>query len=486
MAMWLATPVLTGAVIMSLELVAFRLYAPYFGYSIYVWGSLISVVMAALAAGYALGGRFADRCRTDLALYSTILSGAIYQLIIVYVVRALLQWLAGFGDFTGTSLATLIVFAPSILALALVSPFVIRLLARAGRVGATAGKVYALSTVGSIGGILATSFFLVPRFGTQATLLIDCALSAAVGMAGLTARKRVALLALVPVIALPAVPQASWPASTIWVSESTYNLIRVARSGNRRLLILNDEQSIHTIRNPLTGWTGHYYDDFALGPLLVRARHALVLGMGAGSSIVTTRVAAPEIEVDAVEIDPKVVEAGVRFFDLPADADWLHIHIADARPWLAHDRARYDLAQVDLYQGGPYIPFYLATVEFFQLARAHLNEDGLLMMNVFDASRSRELLNSIVATLKRVFPSVMVLSVGSGNQIVFAFAAQQSLAAVCNQLNKVARNETLNRLAREAARWMAETDPPDGTPIFTDDHAPIEEITRRMLTAVRP
>jgi len=80
----------------------------------------------------------------------------------------------------------------------------------------------------------------------------------------------------------------------------------------------------------------------------------------------------------------------------------------------------------------------------------------------------------------------MVLSVGSGNQIVFAFAAQQSLASVCNQLNKVARNETLNRLAREAARWMAETDPPDGTPIFTDDHAPFEEITRRMLTAVRP
>src|SRR5438309_12087193 len=104
-ALWLTTATIAGAVMMALELAAFRLYAPYFGYSIYVWGSMISVVMAALAIGYALGGRFADRCRTDLALYSTILLSALYQLIIIYTVRSLLPWLAGFNDFTGTSLA---------------------------------------------------------------------------------------------------------------------------------------------------------------------------------------------------------------------------------------------------------------------------------------------------------------------------------------------------------------------------------------------
>src|SRR5437667_6437662 len=93
-AMWLATPVITGAVIMSLELVAFRLYAPYFGYSIYVWGSMISVVMAALAAGYVIGGRLADRCRGDLPLYCTILASALFQLGIIRVVHSLLPWLA--------------------------------------------------------------------------------------------------------------------------------------------------------------------------------------------------------------------------------------------------------------------------------------------------------------------------------------------------------------------------------------------------------
>ncbi len=88
----------------------------------------------------------------------------------------------------------------------------------------------------------------------------------------------------------------------------------------------------------------------------------LVLGMGAGTSIATTRATAPEIEVDAVEIDPKVIEAGVRFFGLQPDENLLRIHLADARPWLIRNRAKYDLAQIDLYQGGPYIPSTRAQV----------------------------------------------------------------------------------------------------------------------------
>jgi len=484
--MWLATTAITGAVIMSLEIAAFRLYAPYFGYSIYVWGSMISVVMAALTMGYAAGGPFGERGRSDLPLYSLILSSAVYQLVIVWTAPWLLPRFARYGDFAGTSLATLVIFAPSMMALAIAGPFVIRLLARAGAIGATAGKVYAMSTAGGIGGILATSLFLVPRFGTQATLLIACGLSAVTGMIGITARRGVALLALIPIALIPImmiirVPQRSWPANTLWARESPYNLVRVAQSGSRRLLVLNDQGSVHTIRSQASEWTGYYYDAFALGPLLVDARRALVLGMGAGQSIATARAAAPDLEIDAVEIDPEVVEAGARFFDLPTHADWLHIHVADARRWLAQVQSRYDLVQVDLYQGGPYIPFYLATVEFFESVRAHMNEDGLLMMNVFDVNPNRELLTSIAATLKRVFPSVMVLPIGSSNHIVFAFSREQSISSIRDQLNRAPGGEVFSRLARTATRRMAELDAPDGTLVFTDDHAPIEEITRRMI-----
>ncbi|HWO02630.1 MAG TPA: fused MFS/spermidine synthase [Blastocatellia bacterium] len=382
-------------------------------------------------------------------------------------------------------MATLIIFAPPMAALATVAPFVTRLLARAGHVGSTAGKVYALATVGGIAGILATSFFLVPRLGTRATLLTVGATCAVVGMAGMTATRRGALFAFAPVAMLAFTPETAWPTSTVWVSESAYNLVRVVRSGGRLLLLLNDERSAHTIRDESGGWTGHYYDYFALGPLLVPARRLLVLGMGAGGSIASTRASAPDIEIDAVEIDQKVVEAGVRLFGLQPDQNLLRVHAADARPWLAQDRGHYEVIHIDLYQGGPYIPFYLVTVEFFQMVRAHMSDDGLLMMNVFDMSDNRELLFSSAATLRPIFPTVMVHSVGSGNHLLFAFARDRAADSLRSQLRNAEGSEVVRRLAREAASEFSDLVPPAGTPVFTDDHAPVEEITRRMLANYR-
>jgi hypothetical protein len=98
---WLLTVTLTGAVLMGLEMVAFRLYAPYFGYSTYVWGSMISVVMLAMSCGYALGGRAADRSRDDAPLYGAMLFSALYQLLVIYAAGRLLPALARLGEFTG-------------------------------------------------------------------------------------------------------------------------------------------------------------------------------------------------------------------------------------------------------------------------------------------------------------------------------------------------------------------------------------------------
>lgn len=466
---------------MALELVSFRLYAPYFGNSIYVWGSMISVVMLALSVGYTVGGWVADRSDTDLSLYGLILSSALYQFAIVLTVRTFLPLLARYGEFGGPVLATLIIFAPPMTALAAVGPFVVRLLARAGHIGATAGRVYALSTVGGIAGILGTTFFLVPRLGTQMTLRILCVTSTLVGVAGLAGRRRLALLGLLPLLVLPFVPQTSWPRDTIWIRESAYNLVRVVRHGSRLLLLLNAEGSVHTIRDEATGWTGYYYDDFALGPLLVQAHRALVLGMGGGGSITSMRAVAPHIEVDAVEIDREVVEAGLRFFGLLLDERRLRIHVGDARPWLAQHHGIYDLVHVDLYHGGPYVPFYLVTVEFFELVRTHMSEEGLLMMNVFDAGPKKELLLSTGATLRRVFPSVAVLAREGGNHVVLAFARKRPAAWVRDRLQHAEGSPTVKQLARRAAHAIVEFEAPPGTPIFTDDHAPVEAMTRRMM-----
>ncbi|MGO9127966.1 MAG: fused MFS/spermidine synthase [Terriglobales bacterium] len=480
--LWLVTPFFTGAAIMAQELVAFRLYAPYFGYSIYVWGSMISVVMAALAVGYGLGGWIADRSQTDFPLYCLLLASAFYQLAILFAVRSLLRGLSHTVDFRGAMFASLIIFAPSMMAMATAGPFLIRLLARFGRVGFAAGGIYAISTIGSIAGILVISFFLLPHFGTQRTLEAICAVSALTAVSGLALRAPAALLTLgLVVVVLRLVPPATWPPSTIWAAESAYNLVRVVRNGPWIILTLNDERGVHTIHDQRTGWTGHYYDDFALGPLLAPSQRLLVLGMGGGGSISSTRVTAPEIDVDAVEIDPKVVEAAQRFFGLNPNDGKLHIHVADARPWLASSQDAYDLVHVDLYQGGPYIPFYLVTEEFFQAVRAHMTADGLLMMNVFDTSRQQELLTSTVATLKQVYPTVIVLAVGSGNRMLLVFSKQTDAALVRARLESFEGNATVKRLARRAATQAAEFEVPAGTAVFTDDFAPVEEITRRML-----
>ena len=486
LALWLLTSFFTGAIIMSLELVAFRLYAPYFGYSIYVWGSMISVVMAALAIGYAIGGWGADRSQTSLSLYITLLGSALYQLAILFVVRSMLPGFARMGDFTGTVLASLVIFGPPMIAMATACPFIIRLLAQSGHIGSVAGKVYAFSTIGSIAGTLTTSFWLVPLLGTQKTLEVICALSAVIAVAGIAFRAPAALVLLAIIVAaLKFVPATTWSHSTVWVQESPYNLVRVVRDGQRLLLKLNDEGGVHTIRNELTGWTGNYYDDFALGPLLAPAQRLLVLGMAGGGSITSTRITAPDIDIDAVEIDPRVVEAATLFFGMNPDDKLLHIHVADARPWLARNESKYDIVHVDLYQGGPYIPFYLVTVEFFSAVHAHMSADGLLMMNLFDVSKDQELLLSAAATLKRVFPVVAVLPIGRGNRMLLAFSHVIPEASIRARLEGYEGNAFVMRMAASAAARISQVDPSAGTIVFTDDCAPVEYMTRRMLNSGR-
>ncbi len=489
--LWLATATVAGAVVMGLEIVAFRLYAPYFGYSIYVWGTMISVVMLALAIGYAVGGRLADQSSTDVLLYGLVLGSAAYQLVILFCVHPMLAALARGGDFVGPALATLVIFALPMTALATVGPYVIRLLTRAGRYGTTAGRVYAVSTVGSVFGIMLTSFLLVPQLGTRWTMAGICAATALLGAAGLAFRRKGALLFLAPLAMLPGAPQAAWSADTHWVGESAYNLLRVIGPSHNLRLILNDELCVASRRNEQTGWTGGYYDDFSLGPLLTNARRVLVLGMGAGSSIAATRAGSREadlLEFDAVEIDPLVVEAGYRFFGLPRDDPRVRVHVADARPWVVADDGVYDVVHVDLYQGGPYVPFYLITREFFADVHRRMADDGLMMVNVLDMGAGKELLHASVATLRAVFPTVLVYSRPNGNHMVFAFSKERKLDDVRSALRDRAGGAGQLRVAAHARQVSAALKalvPDAATPVFTDDRAPVESVARRMLADAR-
>jgi len=480
---WIATATATGAIVMAMELTAFRLYAPYFGNSIYVWGSMISVVMLALAMGYSLGGWIADHSTGDAPLYWIVFTSGVYQLAIVFASRGIMLRTFPWGYFAGTTAATLAIFVPPMTALAVTSPYVIRLLARAGHVGVTTGRVFALSTAGSIAGVLGTSFWLVPQFGTRITLEILCVASIVIGAAGLAMRTRAAVLLALPLALLSFAHAPAVPPTIIWSGDSVYNRILVRETDGVRFLQLNDSIFSQTTEKIGSVTSGFYLDQFALGPLLVPARNLLVLGMAAGGSIQVTRAVDPGIEVDAVEIDPKVVELAGQFFALPQNDPHLHVHVADARPWLASQDGKWDLVHVDLFQSGPWVPFYLTTLEFFQLVRSHMADDGLLMLNVLDKSDKRELLEAMGATLKQVFPTVEELPTEKGNYILFAFAKQRELAETADRLTENNRPDWERTLAGKAVLNLKEFAAPEGTAIFTDDKAPVEEMTRRMLEA---
>ena len=106
--------------------------------------------------------------------------------------------------------------------------------------------------------------------------------------------------------------------------------------------------------------------------------------------------------------------------------------------------------------------------------------DTLLMMNLFDVSADRQLLFATAATVRRVFPSLMVRSDIHGNHILFAFTGPRSLESV-----RMALKQAHTGLSETAAEVIADLTPPPGTHAFTDDLAPIEEMTRGIMRAVR-
>jgi hypothetical protein len=477
--LWLVTALLAGAVAMALEIMAARLLAPYLGSSLQVWGSLISVILGAMALGYAIGGRRADRSPGDGPMFAAIMASGVYQAGVLFFAHPMLRRLTTWPEIEATLAAIVVLFAPPTFLLAGVGPCVIRL--SAGKsVGTTAGGVYALGTIGSIVGVLLTSFVLLPDIGTRATQQGLAAVSLILGTIGLLPR-RGAIVGLAA-LALPFAPERAWPARTVWTAESIYHVVQVVELGSLRGLVLDQEQALHSALEPKGGRTHGYWDDFAMGPLLARGHRVLVLGMGGGASVHAVRSADPEAMIDAVEIDPLVVQVASEQFGIMPGPD-LKIHVGDARRFLASSADRFDVIQMDLFRGGPEIPGHLATREFYELARARLDPGGVLMINVFDLAPGHPLLASIATTLSQVFPGILVRSHNQLNHTVLAFGEPRSLPEVRRALD--AAPTPVAEIAREVSRDLQPFSPDRGAIILTDDRAPVEQLTRQMMAAAR-
>jgi MFS family permease len=165
------TVFLTGGAVMVIELLGTRIIAPFYGVSLYVWSSLISVALIALAIGYFAGGRWADRAkRTGLSLVISL--AALCILLIPWITRPVLLVTDALGLRAGALVSALVLFSPSLILLGMVGPYAVKLAtSRLKGVGASAGSIYAVSTLGSVVGTLLLGFFLFPVVGSREILI---------------------------------------------------------------------------------------------------------------------------------------------------------------------------------------------------------------------------------------------------------------------------------------------------------------------------
>jgi len=471
------------------EIAAVRLLSPHFGASTIVWANTIGVVLVALSLGYWLGGRLADRHPHMRGLCLLALSAAGLLAVVPFAADPLLGVAVdaldeiSAGAFIGSLFAVLTLVAVPVLLLGAVSPYAIRLaVSKVEEAGTVAGRLYALSTAGSLVGTLCSALLLIPLVGTRRTFLIFALTISLVAVAGLRPVRRYALAPAV-IAALIALPVGTLKAQSdagrvIYETETEYQYARVIeRPDGRRQLELNEGQTRHSLYDPDSVLTGDYWDGHVVLPFARRrtppARVAL-LGNAAGTVARAYGQLFPDARVDGVEIDVELSKIGRRYFDLRGSR--LHLYHEDARPFLRRVDARYDVISLDVYRQ-PYIPFYLTTVEFFALARDHLAPGGVVIVNVGHPEGHDDLERVLTATLGEVFPHVLRDPVKPTNtQLV---AAKEPLSA--RRLRRAAPRlpPILRPVAAGAARRLGP--PLQGGSVYTDDKAPVEWLIDKSI-----
>lgn len=519
----LAVVFICGVGTLGVEMIASRLLAPYFGTSQPIWAAVIGLTLVYLAIGYHAGGRLADRHPDERLLYHIVLLAGVATALIPLLAAPILGFARNavatlaVGGFLGALFGVLALFAVPVTLLAMVGPFAVRLqLHRASAgvavAGATAGTISAISTVGSIAGTFLTVLVLIPGLGTALTTYVYAGVLAALGLAGARSRSALAALALVAALAgytlLTAGPvkAAGCDGCTLIAEyESPYNYIQVAARqdpeyGQQVVLMLNEGLAIHSIHNtaydgnPLDTLTGGGpWDYFAIAPFVIpgrdpaSVRSLAMLGAAAGTTPAQfLAIYGADTRIDAVEIDPQIIDVGRRFFGMrdasvaPEHPNY-RVYAEDARYWLTTQGGVYDVIGMDAYHQ-PYIPFHLTTVEFFQLVRQHLAPDGVAVVNAgLGPDGDDRLGQAIVATMQQVFPQVIVIETERlSNQIIIATNhhvgdGYANLRDAYQRLEHPALRRTLERV------YVPERAPATAQAPFTDDRAPVERLVDSLI-----
>jgi spermidine synthase len=525
---------LSGAVLLGVEIAASRVLAPFFGNSLYVWGSLIGVVLTGLAIGYWAGGVLADRLPATGLLLGVLGLEGLAVLAIPFVDEPVLEAVVGWdaGPRLNPLIAAVILFGPVSVLMACVTPIAVRLRARSlARVGRTAGRLFSVSTVGSIVGTLATAFFLVPELGVDQLIgLGAAALFAAVLVVALAERRVLpALLAAVAtagavVAAVSLAPETGGTLSgaaaqnwsplyrlrgsetvldardpraaitqpelrVVYSKDTQYHRLSVVEDADTRYLRFdNSLQSAMYVDDPLRtrfAYTDLFHLAKAYNP---DAQDILFIGLGAGSSEKRMLADFPDVRLHAVEIDPAVVDVAHDYFALPRDEPRLEVSVGDGRRFLADDDRRWDAIVIDAFFADA-IPFHLVTQEFLDLARTRLSPGGVIVANAIGsiAGPGSRLFRSIYRTYRTVFPTVLVhpaiLAGDEGDEtfrnliLVATEQAAPQRAFLADRWAETRENAPGAPDLEQAILDRHDVPIPTGdVPVLTDDYAPTDAL----------
>ena len=470
------------------EIAAARLMAPFFGASTIVWANTIAIVLVALSIGYWYGGRLADRHPHVRGLCLLVLVASLLLALVPLVADPFLTLSVeafdrvSVGAFAGSLFGVLALVALPVLLLGAASPWAIRLkLTSVEDSGEVAGRMYAISTVGSLLGTFLASLLLIPLVGTQRTFLTFALLLALVTVPALGLRYVAAPVAVAVLIALPSgtVKAADNGGRVVEEADTEMQYARVIEyPDGERHMELNEGQAVHSIYRPDSVLTNNVWDGYLVAPFAGRSEppeNIAILGFAGGTTARAYEKYFPQTRIDGVEIDGELFDLAERWFGLN-DRPELELHAEDARPFLRRTEERYDAIFVDAYRQ-PYIPFYLTRVEFFELARDRLRPGGVVIVNVGHPETSDRLEQVLSATIGEVFPNVVRDPITDVNTLLVASEGEvgaDRLRAAVPSLP-----DDLKPIALESASRMGPA--LRGGEVYTDDHAPVEWLIDKSI-----
>jgi MFS family permease len=435
----LMTALACGATVMVVEVLGSRVIGPFFGASLYVWTSLITVTLVALAAGYWGGGILSDRGENSIDwLYAIIGLAGVFVLLVPLLKTPIIKMVLPMGLRLGSLVSAGLLFGPALLLLGMVSPLVVRIAVReTASVGRTVGLFSSVSTVGSFIGTVCTGFILIAYFNVDRIFVVTGAVLLLISVSYALVYRY--LWMLMPLLLLPFfIPEGGstktklLPDGTLitrmFFKDSFYGNMQVLdySLGNKRIRELVVDATVQggidmVSRVSVCGYP--YFLEFIPRAINPKGKECLVIGLGAG--MVPMWYEQQGVRADVVDIDPLVFDVARRFFSFNVSGESF---VADARYFFNRPGKLYDYVILDVFNGDN-TPFHVLSKEALMTVKKRMAPGGVLGINMWGNLRGDTYMTaSIVRTLKEVFSTVdiypafdVAASDGIGNLELFAY-----------------------------------------------------------------